>query len=202
LLAFFRPFMFRTMSAYVALCFDVGNFGKLWGFVLFTSGLVNLASYGAESLIYNVLHGDFLPANIFQTAISAALFIFPYWFCRHFVGHDKTARTKAEETAHTSPGDQTKAAVAAESYLSGQATPVNTHTASQPPLINDQWLVSGRVPSPLSGQNLDDFMNEHVGAAGLPIASSGIDVADQYQQVPILKRPSHRARNDAQQSLP
>ncbi|KFY49429.1 hypothetical protein V496_10030 [Pseudogymnoascus sp. VKM F-4515 (FW-2607)] len=67
-----RPFYYSAMSDYAAKVFGFATFGKVYGAIIFISGIANFSQYGIDALTSGPLDGNPTPVNI---ALAGAGFV-------------------------------------------------------------------------------------------------------------------------------
>jgi hypothetical protein len=67
-----RPFYYSAMSDYATKVFGFATFGRVYGAVIFFSGVINLSQTGIAALTKTTFHGNPVPVNIF---LAVAAFV-------------------------------------------------------------------------------------------------------------------------------
>ncbi len=64
LFVLYRPLYYTAVSDYAAKVFGFHTFGKVYGLIILTAGLLNLSQSGLDALTHKVFHRDPLPVNL------------------------------------------------------------------------------------------------------------------------------------------
>ena len=64
LFVLYRPLYYTAVSDYAAKVFGFHTFGKVYGLIILTAGLLNLSQAGLDALTHKVFHRDPLPVNL------------------------------------------------------------------------------------------------------------------------------------------
>lgn len=67
-----RPLYYSAMSDYATKVFGYATFGRVYGTIIFTSGVINLSQTGIAALTKTAFHGNPVPVNIF---LAVAAFV-------------------------------------------------------------------------------------------------------------------------------
>ncbi|KAF2442634.1 MFS general substrate transporter [Karstenula rhodostoma CBS 690.94] len=67
-----RPLYYSAMSDYATKVFGYATFGRVYGTIIFLSGVINLSQTGIAALTKTAFHGNPVPVNVF---LAAAAFI-------------------------------------------------------------------------------------------------------------------------------
>lgn len=70
LFVFFRPLYYSAMSDYATKVFGYATFGRVYGTIIFFSGVINLSQTGIVALTKSTFHGNPKPVNV-SLAIAA-----------------------------------------------------------------------------------------------------------------------------------
>eukprot|EP01135_Chromosphaera_perkinsii_P011768 Nk52_evm14s2496 gene=Nk52_evmTU14s2496 len=77
--AILRPFLYTAGSFYVGHMFGFGNFGKVYGFMVFITALVNTSQYGLDAMVKYTFDGSFFVVNVGLTVVGVLVLYFPYF---------------------------------------------------------------------------------------------------------------------------
>ena len=64
LFVLYRPLYYTAVSDYAAKVFGFHTFGKVYGLIILTAGLLNLSQAGLDALTHKVFHRNPLPVNL------------------------------------------------------------------------------------------------------------------------------------------
>ena len=64
LFVLYRPLYYTAVSDYAAKVFGFQTFGKVYGLIILTAGLLNLSQSGLDALTHKAFHRDPLPVNL------------------------------------------------------------------------------------------------------------------------------------------
>jgi len=65
-----RPLYYSAMSDYATKVFGFATFGKIYGTIICSSGLVNLLQPAIDAMTYEVFHGNPIPVNAFLAGLA------------------------------------------------------------------------------------------------------------------------------------
>ncbi|PHH59066.1 hypothetical protein CDD81_3831 [Ophiocordyceps australis] len=69
----FRPFYYSAVSHTATTIFGFATFGRVYGTIIFVSGLFNISQYGLDALTNGPLSGNPTPVNIVIAAVSTVV---------------------------------------------------------------------------------------------------------------------------------
>ena len=111
LFVLYRPLYYTAVSDYAAKVFGFHTFGKVYGLIILTAGLLNLSQSGLDAMTHKIFNRDPLPVNLillFAVLIVGSVLVGFVWYqSRHM------KREQLEEEAEETPDTAIPAAAAA-----------------------------------------------------------------------------------------
>ena len=111
LFVLYRPLYYTAVSDYAAKVFGFHTFGKVYGLIILTAGLLNLSQAGLDALTHKVFHRNPLPVNLVLLVavlvVGAGLVGFVWYQSKHM------KRDYLEEEAEDAPDAPMPAATTA-----------------------------------------------------------------------------------------
>lgn len=103
LFVLYRPFYYTAVSDYAAKVFGFHTFGKVYGFIILTAGILNLSQTGLDALTQKSFKRDPLPVNLillFLVLIFGSILVGYVWHQSRHMKRDRLEE-EAEETPDT-----------------------------------------------------------------------------------------------------
>lgn len=98
-----RPLYYSGMSDYAVKTFGYAKFGRVYGLIIFLSGLINLSQPAIDAAEHEIFHDNPIPINVILASlglvIGTALVSFVYSQGRRFEAQEK----KMSETTRLLP---------------------------------------------------------------------------------------------------
>ena len=111
LFVLYRPLYYTAVSDYAAKVFGFHTFGKVYGLIILTAGLLNLSQAGLDALTHKIFHRNPLPVNLVLLVavlvVGAGLVGFVWYQSKHM------KRDYLEEEAEDAPDTPMPAATTA-----------------------------------------------------------------------------------------
>ena len=109
LFVLYRPLYYTAVSDYAAKVFGFHTFGKVYGLIILTAGLLNLSQAGLDALTHKVFHRNPLPVNLillFAVLVVGAMLVGFIWYQSKHMRRDYLEE-EAEEAQDTPMPDAT-----------------------------------------------------------------------------------------------
>ena len=103
LFVLYRPLYYTAVSDYAAKVFGFHTFGKVYGLIILTAGLLNLSQSGLDAVTHKVFKRDPLPVNLillFAVSIVGSMLVGFVWHQSRHMKRDQLEE-EAEETPDT-----------------------------------------------------------------------------------------------------
>ena len=103
LFVLYRPLYYTAVSDYAAKVFGFHTFGKVYGLIILTAGLLNLSQSGLDAMTHKIFKRDPLPVNLillFAVSIVGSMLVGFVWYQSRHMKRDQLEE-EAEETPDT-----------------------------------------------------------------------------------------------------